>query len=199
MISPQQKEQARRLFFQSKLSRPQIAAIIGVTPRTLFDWIREGDWKSARNTAANAPLLITEHYYNQLNALNETIKERRERPYPTKDEADIMRKLSATIKQIKLRHNLAETTEVFTMFSNYLHKAKPEFMQPMLNCMTNYLNTLRPDPAKLANNQLAAEQESRTEWEEYINELELHDDRDQIYDAVIKYADQMALQKETFL
>ncbi len=199
MISPEQKEQARRLYFQSKLTRPQIAAIIGVTPRTLFDWIREGDWKSARNAAANAPALITEHYYKQLNAINQTILERRDRPYPTKDEAEIMRKLTLTIKQIKLRHNIAETTEIFTLFSNYLRKTKPDLMQPMLNCMSNYLSTLRPDPAKLINNQYNEEQEARADWEQYIYELEIQDDLDQIHDSVIKYADQMALQKEVLL
>ncbi len=199
MTSPQLKEQARRLFYQSKLSRPQIAAIVGVTPRTLFDWIREGDWKSARNTAANAPALITEQYYNQLNAINQTIKERRDRPYPTKDEAEIMRKLSLTIKQIKLRHNVADTTEIFTLFSNYLRKTKPDLLQHMLNSMSSYLYTLRPDPAKTITNQFEAEQESRTDWEQYINELEVQDDLDEIHDTVAKYADQMALQKEVLL
>ncbi len=199
MTTTQLKEQARRLFFQSKLTRPQIAAIVGIAPRTLFDWIREGDWKSARNTAANAPALITEHYYNQLNALNAAIKERRDRPYPTKDEAEIMRKLSMTIKQVKLRHSVADTTEIFTLFSNYLRKTKPDLLQHMLNSMSSYLYTLRPDPAKVITNQLDAEQESRADWEALIAELELQDDLDDIHDTVAKYADQMALQKEVLL
>ncbi|PQJ09648.1 hypothetical protein CJD36_017075 [Flavipsychrobacter stenotrophus] len=199
MTTTQLKEQARRLFFQSKLTRPQIAAIVGIAPRTLFDWIREGDWKSARNTAANAPALITEHYYNQLNALNATIKERRDRPYPTKDEAEIMRKLSMTIKQIKLRHSVADTTEIFTLFSNYLRKTKPDLLQHMLNSMSSYLYTLRPDPTKVITNQFEAEQESRADWEALIAELEVQEDLDDIHDTVAKYADQMAQQKEVLL
>ena len=199
MTSPQLKEQARRLYFQSKLTRPQIAAIVGIAPRTLFDWIREGAWKSARNTAANAPALITEHYYNQLKALNETIKERHDRPYPTKDEAEIMRKLSMTIKQIKLRHNVADTTEVFTLFSNFLRKTKPDCLQQMLNCMSYYLHSLRPDTAKVVTNQFEAEQEAREDWEAMIAELEIQDDLDDIHDVVTKYANQMAEQKEVLL
>ncbi len=199
MTSIQLKEQARRLFFQSKLTRPQIAAIVGIAPRTLFDWIREGDWKSARHAAANAPALITEHYYNQLNALNTTIKERRDRPYPTKDEAEIMRKLSMTIKQIKLRHSVADTTEIFTLFSNYLKKTKPDLLQPMLNSMSSYLYSLRPEPAKRITSQFEAEQEARSDWEEYINELEIQDDLDQVHDTVARYADNMAQQKEVLL
>lgn len=196
MYSPEIKEQARRLFFQSKLTKAQIAAILNVKPRTLFDWIQEGDWKCARSAAANAPMLISERYYAQLHAINETIRERRERPYPTKEESDIIRKLTLSIKQIKMRLGISETMEVFTHFSNYLSHNRPAHMQEIMDCMSAYLHTFNRSLAQEHTNQYKEEEISHAEWEQYRYELSVQDDIDELQQVSEKYRQGMAGQKQ---
>ncbi len=196
MNTPETKEQAKRLFFQSKLTRAQIAAIIGVHPRTLFDWIREGDWKSARNTAANAPMFITEQYYNQLNAMNRNISERSDRPFPTKEEADIMRKLSMTIRQVKVRQGLSETIEIFALFSNFLRYKKPHIIEEVMHSMTDYLNTLKVNITQTPIDQYNQQQEIKKDWEQYLYELNTDDDVDQLANIIDSYKTNIDKQKQ---
>ena len=196
MHNPELKEQARRLYFQSKLTKPQIAAILDVKPRTLFDWIREGDWKCARSAAANAPMLITERYYAQLNAINESIRDRPERPFPTKEESEIIRKLTLSIKQMRLRLGIGETMEIFTHFSNYLSQNRPQHMEEIMDCMTDYLRSFNRSLTQEYTRQNREEEDSNNEWEQYRYELSIQDDVDEMQTVVEKYKKGMQEQKD---
>ncbi len=151
MIKEHAKEQARKLYMQSDLSQQQIAGNVGVNPRTLYGWIREGDWKRARKAALDIPLMLLEQNYIQFAGLNEDILSREDRPYPTKEEADIMRKLSATIKQLKEPGNVtfADTTQVLMQFSMYLRKRDKDMSMTVVNIMNDYVDDIRPDKRSL--------------------------------------------------
>jgi transposase-like protein len=151
MIKEQAKEQARKLYMQSGLSQQQIAGNVGVNPRTLYGWIREGDWKRARKAALAIPLMLLEQNYIQFVSMNEDILSREDRPYPTKEEADIMRKLSATIRQLKEPGNvaLADTTQVLMQFSMYLRKRDKDMSLKLINFMNDYIEDMRPDKRTL--------------------------------------------------
>jgi DNA-binding XRE family transcriptional regulator len=157
------KNQAYNLYFQTGLTQQQIAAILGVNRKTLYNWIHEGDWKRARNTARHAPTLLVQQYYDQLTNLNASIAARTDNPFPTKDEADVMRKLSLVIKQVRTSWSPSDMMDIFTLFTQDLidkgHQSEAIAFIPLLDqfvtqntsCsknydpMTKYYNKMRED------------------------------------------------------
>ena len=142
MHPTQTKQQARHLFFQTDLTRAQIAHITGISHRTLFDWIKEGDWLRARANAASAPALIAEAYYAQLTELNKKIARRRTEAYPTLEESTIIRRLAGTIKAVKPTRNRNEAVELMAEFSRFVRKHNAAAADVLTDIMTAFLETI---------------------------------------------------------
>ncbi len=142
MHPTQTKQQARQLFFQTDLTRAQIAQITGISHRTLFDWIKEGDWLRARANAASAPALIAEAYYAQLTELNKKIARRRTEAYPTLEESTIIRRLAGTIKAVKPTRNRNEAVELMAEFSRFVRKHNAAAADVLTDIMTAFLETI---------------------------------------------------------
>lgn len=142
MHPTQTKDQARQLYFQSNLTRAQIAEITGISPRTLFDWIKEGDWLRARANAASAPALIAESYYNQLTVLNKKIAARHDEAYPTLEESTIIRRLAGTLKTVKPQRNRNEAVELLAEFSRFVRRHNAAAADVLTDIMTAFLETI---------------------------------------------------------
>jgi|GEM_PF-4033934 len=119
-MSQDKKQEAFHLYFQSDLNQQQIAQRIGINRKTLWSWIREGQWRRARHIAATAPSVLVQQYYDQLLHLNEHIATRTDMPYPTPAEADVMRKLSGVIKNTRTMCGPGEMIEIFSLFTHDL-------------------------------------------------------------------------------
>ncbi len=110
-------EQAQYLYLHTNLTQQEIAGQLGIDRKTLFNWIREGNWKRAKYIVKYAPSILMEQYYTQLGAINNEIASREDRPYPTREEAETIRKLSITIRHMKGdRQPIADNIELFTDF-----------------------------------------------------------------------------------
>jgi DNA-binding XRE family transcriptional regulator len=121
--------QARNLFFGTDLTQQQIADMLNINRKTLYSWISEGGWRQAKYSAAHAPCILVDQYYHQLGALNQRIAERTDQPWPTKEEADIIRKITATIRQIKPktdRPDFSQTVEVFASLTDTMRYKEKE-------------------------------------------------------------------------
>ncbi len=59
-----QQVQAKRLYFQSDLSKTEIAEMLGIPRRTLHYWIREKNWDRIKRSAAHMPFLLAENVYH---------------------------------------------------------------------------------------------------------------------------------------
>jgi len=111
-ITPLQQH-ARDLFLHTKLTRLQIAETLNIDRKTLYNWIKEGSWLQQRYLDMQGPNRLAAQYYAQLNAINDAIANRTDRPYPTKEETDIIRKLNATIQGYKKQQHISDTQQVF--------------------------------------------------------------------------------------
>ena len=137
------QQQAFEIFFQTDLSQQQIAEMLGINRKTLYLWIKEGGWKRAKYAATHAPGILMEQYYAQLGAINQSISERTERPYPTKEEADIIRKLSTTIKTVNTGiQTVGECVQVFHAFTDRLRRTNLSLTKQLLPHMTSYIKEL---------------------------------------------------------
>jgi hypothetical protein len=163
MHPTQTKEQARKLFFQSDLTRTQIAEITGISQRTLFDWIKEGDWLRARANAASAPALIAESYYNQLTALNKKIARRHGEAYATLEESTIIRRLAGTIKAVKPARNRNEAVELLAEFSRFVRRHNAAAADVLTDIMTAFLETINKPVSAPADEAMRLQ-----EYEDYL-------------------------------
>ena len=144
--SDQTQTKAHNLYFNTDLAQKQIAGMLNISRKTLYLWIKEGGWKRAKYTARHAPCLLVEQYYTQLGNINLMISKREERPYPTKEEADIIRKLGATIKQMEAgRRTSTESILVFQEFMDKLKRKNLDMAQKLIPLMDEHIKELTED------------------------------------------------------
>lgn len=92
---------ARKHYFAGTYTQKEIAELTGVPIRTLYDWIKDGQWEQLRRNANQVPALILENLVTQLTALQKQILSREESScVPTHLEAETQRKLIAAITNI---------------------------------------------------------------------------------------------------
>src|ERR1700744_4077802 len=115
-----EQQQAQNLYYQTDLSNTEIASRVGVSARTISRWINNENWKSMKQAARHAPAAIVEKLYIQLNELNDHILSRGPgQRFPSKDEADIMRKLTMTIDKLKQQTGLGEAIQLMMSFTTH--------------------------------------------------------------------------------
>ncbi len=119
--------QAEELWFQTDMTATQIAETVKVDRRTLYNWVSKSNWKALKKSAEHIPAMIAEHFYYQLQNINETILER---PYykafPTEGEMDVITRLTAAIKKLKNRQSVNESMQTFASFAEALFNDDPE-------------------------------------------------------------------------
>jgi predicted DNA-binding protein YlxM (UPF0122 family) len=165
-------QQAFNLYFQTDLTNNQIADMLNVNRKTLFTWAKEGDWKKAKDTIRHAPSFLVEQYYDQLNEINKAIAQRTERPYPTKEEATIIKTISATIKQIGVRQSASEAMDVFVDFGLEVCRYDPAFHREMMRHMDKYIQHLTDHSLERYRSRYRWEQKKDQEYEQYLTEQE---------------------------
>jgi predicted DNA-binding protein YlxM (UPF0122 family) len=165
-------QQAFNLYFQSDLTNNQIADMLNIDRKTLFTWAKEGDWKKAKDTIRHAPSFLVEQYYDQLNEINKAIAQRTERPYPTKEEATIIKTISATIKQIGVRQSASEAMDVFIDFGLEVCRYDPAFHREMMRHMDKYIQHLTDHSLERYRSRYRWEQKKDQEYEQYLTEQE---------------------------
>lgn len=129
----EKKAQAKELFFQTNLTKSEIAEMIGVNRRTIHIWSREGDWERLRASARHMPSIIAEHCYYMMAHLGQSVlSDAREGMPATLKEAETMHKLALTINKIKNRNTVNESIEMFTFFLDGLKKKDPALTEKLL-------------------------------------------------------------------
>ena len=163
--------QARNLYFGTTMTQQQIAEMLKINRKTLQRWIDEGAWKQARYAASHAPMVLTEQYYHQLGMLNKEIAERTDRPYATKEESEIIKRLTSTVKTFdKGKPGVVQTIEVFTAFTDTLLRKEKEFdvAKAFMQFMDIHVGHLMKDGDQLPYGmiKLAQEEEDKeyTDW-----------------------------------
>jgi len=94
--------QAKELFFQGEHTQTQIANMVGVSQRTLYNWMQKGGWVRIRENAHIAPSVITENFISSSIELQNAIKARPQgQRYPTPQESITLTRLLAAINNLE--------------------------------------------------------------------------------------------------
>lgn len=115
----QKREWAQILFVREGMTQKEIAAKVGVSERTMTTWVDKYNWDRLRKS-----LLLTKEdqlrrLYDQLDWLTQSIAESDYKVADTK-QADIISKLTASIKSLETETSLAEIVDVGQKFIEFV-------------------------------------------------------------------------------
>jgi DNA-binding XRE family transcriptional regulator len=139
-IKEQQQAHARNLYFQSDLTRAQLAQQVGVSEKTIYLWTKQGDWQRLRSGSRLMPSMLVEHFCAQVQELNEAIQSRPlGQRYPTPQEAETQRKLVVTAERIKKKGTQGEYMELMQKFMTWLMPKGNGFVQVFTDLADEFL------------------------------------------------------------
>jgi DNA-binding transcriptional regulator LsrR (DeoR family) len=113
------REIAKILFMQGFLQQ-EISEKIGVSKVSVCRWSKEEHWETLKKNLVNSKTERLSELYDELAALNLTIKSRESgQRFPLPKEADIRRKIIKDISDLETKYNVAEASVIardFTLF-----------------------------------------------------------------------------------
>lgn len=123
----QQKEWAKTLYTTENITQAELADKVGVSRVTMNKWVKEGKWEELKVGITLTKEELLKNLYNQVASLNKAIlaKEEGSRHADSK-EADILMKLSASIKKIEDDVGIADIIGVGRKFIEFIRKVDVE-------------------------------------------------------------------------
>ena len=113
---------ARDLFFQTDNTQAEIARQVGVEPKTVYLWVKNGHRQEIKEAARRTPAILVEQYFTQLAEMNMAIANREEGArFPTLKEAETMRKLIVCINSVQKQTSLGACVDVVQNLVNRIN------------------------------------------------------------------------------
>src|ERR1043165_1653591 len=120
--------QARHLYFAQAKTQKEIALILDVSERPMYNWIKRHSWDQLRQASHQAPTLISENLCSQLVELQNSIARREPGlRYATDEESRIMMRLINMLEKMKKFPSLSTNMQVMATFSNWMSTRDKDF------------------------------------------------------------------------
>lgn len=133
---------AQTLFFQTDKTQKEIASMVGVSEKTIYLWMKQGDWKRLRSASRLMPSMIVENFLSQVQELNDEIRTRDQgKRYPTIQEAETFRKMVVTIGRIQKGHTQGEYMEMMQKFLTFLLPLNHELVKTLTGYANDFLKS----------------------------------------------------------
>jgi hypothetical protein len=133
MINPKQK--AEELYLTTEKSQKEIAQQLGIDPKTLYRWIRQGQWRELKSTTRRMPSVLVENIYSQLDDINYSISQReRGSRHPGKDESLTINRLINCIEKVKKQTSQGQNIEFMMNFIDWVLPQNKD----LADLLTNY-------------------------------------------------------------
>lgn len=121
LTNAQKKEWAKTLYLRENLTQQEIADRVGVSRVTVSNWVRAGKWEEQKAGLTLTRQEQVANLYRQVAEINKAISARAEgERYPNSKEADILGKLSASIRNMEQETGIADIISVLTGFIEWL-------------------------------------------------------------------------------
>ena len=134
---------ARQLFMAGHLSQKDIAAKVGITERTLYNWMKRSGWEKLKQAAYEAPALIAQSLCSQLVELQNTIAQREPgKRFPTLQESEITRRLITCIEKMKKYPSLSVSMQAIETFRQHMMPLSTEFAGLIGQYATHYFDAI---------------------------------------------------------
>lgn len=136
------KKLAFDLYMSTELSQLAIAKTVGVRSSTVGKWVNDERWNEIKAADSVTRKRNIMNYQMQLAELNRLISSRDEgRRIPDSKEADIIKKLTAAIKDLDRSIHLTDYITVFEEFMRYLTPANTVLARQLIDYHTEFIQT----------------------------------------------------------
>ncbi len=136
-----QKQQAENLFLNTEQSQKEIAQHLGIDPKTLYRWIKEGHWQQLKSATRRMPSVLVENIYEQLDDINYSISQRdRGQRHPTKDESLTINRLMNCIGKVQKQTSQGQNIQFMMNFIDYVQPLNHDLAQLLTHYGSAFLN-----------------------------------------------------------
>lgn len=136
----QEREYARVIFLSENISQRDLAERVGVTEKTMGNWIEQGGWRKLKRSMLTTRQNQLNLLYDQLDWLNLEISIR-DIKVATPREADVIIKLTSAIQKLEIETSLGETVEVARSFIEFLRGLDLELAKTVTGYFDTYIQT----------------------------------------------------------
>lgn len=138
----EKRQQAQNLYFQTNLTKTQIAEQLGVNRRTVMLWCQEGNWEQLRKSARHMPSLVAEKCYYLIDRFaSKLLQDSTAISNLSYKDANVINMLATSIKKLKNRNSANESMEMFSFFLESVKKQDPDMAAQMLPFIEKYIET----------------------------------------------------------
>jgi DNA-binding XRE family transcriptional regulator len=137
----QEQEQAKELYFQTNMSKTEIAASVGVNRRTILLWSKQGNWDKLRDSARHLPAMIAEKCYYLIDRFTTGLLQDASLFTLSFKDAQTIHLMASSIKKLKNRNTVNESMEMFNFFYEGLKKKNPELAAEVLPEIEEYITS----------------------------------------------------------
>lgn len=125
-------EQARHLYFAQAKTQKEIAQLLDVSEKTIYNWIRRYSWDQMRQAARQAPALISENLCSQIVELQNSIGRREPGlRYATAEESLVMQRLITMLDKMKKYPGLSMNMQVMQTFRSWASTRDKSFTRDL--------------------------------------------------------------------
>lgn len=121
---------AFRLYMDTGMRQSEIAEMVGVTEKTITQWKLKNDWETLKAAHGVTASEIIAGYLRQLKALKDDIA-KREYPYPTPKDSDVIMKIAKSIKILQNDLTLSNYITACEQLLKFAMNMKPEIVQQL--------------------------------------------------------------------
>jgi transposase-like protein len=130
----QKKAWAQQLYCEDKETQKSIAIKVGISEKTLCQWIEKYNWDRLKKSLLISKQEILTSYYDQLQELKEFVANKTEGSrYADSKEADIMVKITTAIKNLEEETCMADVFEIGKRLINFIQKIDFEKAKEILS------------------------------------------------------------------
>jgi hypothetical protein len=116
---------AKILFTTQKLDQKIVAEKVGVSERTMSEWVNKFGWKKLRNRLLVGKEQILSDLYEELEEMNEAIRSKEKgKRYSDPKQADTKVKLTASIRNLETELSIADLVGAGSKFIKHLQVKK---------------------------------------------------------------------------
>ncbi len=134
--------QAERLFFQTNLSKSEIAEFLGVTRRTVHNWANDNDWDRLKKSAEHMPAFLAENCYFVMAKLQYQILSETSAEKPINiSQVNMLSKMASTIKRLNDSNSLNETIQMCAHLLDHIQEENPVIAKVLQPHIDSYIKT----------------------------------------------------------
>lgn len=143
LTNTQKKEWAKTLYLKENLTQQEIADRVGISRVSVSNWVRAGKWEQQRTGITLTREEQVRNLYRQVAEINRAIAARDEgNRFATSQEADIIGKLSKSIRQMETEAGIADVISVLTRFIDFLRPLDLEKAKDVTSLADAYIKSI---------------------------------------------------------